>query len=209
MYRDSVFVFSPKGQLVRLPAGATTLDFAYAVHTEIGDTTIGARINGQERPLRTVLENGDTVEVLRGERPAAQPHWESLAVTGRARSAIRRLTRTAERGEFVAIGHRLIEHALRRIGLDPNEVDQAEMADRTGFEKIDGLAEAVGRGRLSTADMLEKAFPGLDDPGRQIPASPDVEGLNLVAGGEMTAGVTIAPSPNAARLCRATASSAF
>jgi len=70
-------------------------------------------------------------------------------------------------------------------------VDQAEMADRTGFEKIDGLAEAVGRGRLSTADMLEKAFPGLDDPGRHIPASPDVEGLNLVAGGEMTAGVTM------------------
>ncbi|MEQ1783128.1 MAG: RelA/SpoT family protein, partial [Hyphomonadaceae bacterium] len=107
MYRDSVFVFTPKGQLVRLPAGATPLDFAYAVHTEIGDTTIGARINGQERPLRTKLENGDTVEVLRGTRPAAQPHWESLAITGRARSAIRRLTRVAERGEFVSIGERL------------------------------------------------------------------------------------------------------
>ena len=124
MYRDSVFVFTPKGQLVRLPAGATPLDFAYAVHTEIGDTTIGARINGQERPLRTALENGDTVEIQRGPKPAAQPHWENLAVTGRARSAIRRLTRVAERGEFIAIGRRLIEHALRRIGLDPAEVDQ-------------------------------------------------------------------------------------
>ncbi len=191
MYRDSVFVFTPKGQLVRLPAGATPLDFAYAVHTEIGDTTIGARINGQERPLRTILENGDTVEVLRGERPAAQPHWESLAITGRARSAIRRLTRTAERGEFIAIGHRLIEHALRRIGLDPDEVDQNEMIERAGFEKIDALAEAVGRGRLSTSDMLEKAFPGLDDPGRQAPANPDKEAPSLVAGGEMTAGVTM------------------
>jgi GTP pyrophosphokinase/guanosine-3',5'-bis(diphosphate) 3'-pyrophosphohydrolase len=190
MYRDSVFVFSPKGQLVRLPAGATPLDFAYAVHTEIGDTTVGARINGQERPLRTVLENGDTIEILRGARPAAQPHWESLAVTGRARSAIRRLTRTAERGEFIAIGHRLIEHALRRIGLDPAEVDQEEMTARTGMEKVDALAEAVGRGRLSTADMLEKAFPGLDDPGRTA-ANRDVEAPSLVAGGEMTAGVTM------------------
>jgi len=191
MYRDSVFVFTPKGQLVRLPAGATPLDFAYAVHTEIGDTTIGARINGQERPLRTRLENGDTVEILRGAKPAAQPHWENLAVTGRARSAIRRLTRVAERGEFIAIGRRLIEHALRRIGLDPTEVDQAEMIERAGFEKVDALAEAVGRGRLSTADMLEKAFPGLEDPGRQTSASREQDGLNLVAGGEMTAGVTM------------------
>jgi guanosine-3',5'-bis(diphosphate) 3'-pyrophosphohydrolase len=191
MYRDSVFVFTPKGQLVRLPAGATPLDFAYAVHTEIGDTTIGARINGQERPLRTVLENGDTVEVLRGARPATQPHWESLAVTGRARSAIRRLTRTAERGEFIAIGERLIEHALRRIGLDPVEVDQAEMAERAGFDKVDALAEGIGRGRVSTAELLEKAFPGLDDPGRHAMAAPDAEAPSLVAGGEMTAGVTM------------------
>ncbi len=191
MYRDSVFVFTPKGQLVRLPAGATPLDFAYAVHTEIGDTTIGARINGQERPLRTALENGDTVEIQRGPKPAAQPHWENLAVTGRARSAIRRLTRVAERGEFIAIGRRLIEHALRRIGLDPAEVDQAEMTERAGFEKADALAEAIGRGRLSTADMLEKAFPGLDDPGRQASASRDQDGPSLVAGGEMTAGVTM------------------
>jgi guanosine-3',5'-bis(diphosphate) 3'-pyrophosphohydrolase len=191
MYRDSVFVFTPKGQLVRLPAGATPLDFAYAVHTEIGDTTIGARINGQERPLRTVLENGDTIEVLRGARPATQPHWETLAVTGRARSAIRRLTRTAERGEFIAIGERLIEHALRRIGLDPVEVDQVEMAERAGFDKVDALAEAIGRGRVSTAELLEKAFPGLDDPGRQAMTAPDAEAPSLVAGGEMTAGVTM------------------
>ncbi len=192
MYRDSVFVFTPKGQLVKLPAGSTPLDFAYAVHTEIGDTTIGARINGQERPLRTALENGDTIEILRGSKPAAQPHWESLAVTGRARSAIRRLTRTAERGEFIAIGQRLIEHALRRIGLEPSEVDQAEMAERAGFDKVEALAEAIGRGRLATADMLEKAFPGLDDPGRQASGgSSDAAAPRLIAGSEMTAGVTM------------------
>ncbi len=191
MYRDSVFVFTPKGSLVKLPAGSTPLDFAYAVHTEIGDTTVGARINGVERPLRTVLENGDTVEILRGPKPAAQPHWESLAVTGRARSAIRRLTRSAERGEFIAIGHRLIEHALRRIGLEPADVNQQEMAERAGFEKVDALAEAIGRGRMVTSDMLEKAFPGLEDPGREAAGNAETQAPNLVAGGEMTAGVTM------------------
>jgi GTP diphosphokinase / guanosine-3',5'-bis(diphosphate) 3'-diphosphatase len=192
MYRDSVFVFTPKGQLVKLPAGSTPLDFAYAVHTEIGDTTVGAKINGTERPLRTTLENGDTVEILRGSKPAAQPHWESLAVTGRARSAIRRLTRSAERGEFIAIGERLIEHALRRIGLEPEEVNQHEMAGRAGFEKVEALAEAIGRGRLSTADMLEKAFPGVDDPGRHIGGAGDSDAApSLIAGGEFTAGVTM------------------
>jgi (p)ppGpp synthase/HD superfamily hydrolase len=187
-----VFVFTPKGQLVKLPAGSTPLDFAYAVHTEIGDTTVGAKINGTERPLRTTLENGDTVEILRGSKPAAQPHWENLAVTGRARSAIRRLTRSAERGEFIAIGQRLIEHALRRIGLAPEEVNQQEMAGRAGFEKVEALAEAIGRGRMSTADMLEKAFPGVDDPGRHVGSTADADAApSLIAGGEFTAGVTM------------------
>ena len=192
MYRDSVFVFTPKGLLVKLPAGSTPLDFAYAVHTNIGDTTIGARINEIERPLRTVLENGDVVEILRGPKPAAQAHWESLAVTGRARSAIRRLTRSAERGEFIAIGSRLIEHALRRIGLEPAEVDQPEMTERAGFERIEDLYEAIGRGRMSTSEMVELAFPGVDDPGRQASSNPDGDAApSLIAGDELTAGVTM------------------
>jgi GTP diphosphokinase / guanosine-3',5'-bis(diphosphate) 3'-diphosphatase len=192
MYRDSVFAFTPKGLLVKLPAGSTPLDFAYAVHTNIGDTTIGAKINDIERPLRTVLENGDVVEIMRGPKPAAQPHWENLAVTGRARSAIRRLTRSAERGEFIAIGSRLVEHALRRIGLEPAEVDQSEMAERAGFEKVEELAEAIGRGRMSTSEMIELAFPGLDDPGRHVSgSSSSAAAPSLVAGGELTAGVTM------------------
>jgi (p)ppGpp synthase/HD superfamily hydrolase len=152
---------------------------------------VGARINNVERPLRTVLENGDVVEVLRGNRPAAQPQWESLAVTGRARSAIRRLTRSAERGEFIAIGERLIEHALRRIGLEPAEVNQSEMAERTGYETIDALAEAIGRGRITTADMLAKAFPGIEDPARIGSTADGDAAPSLVAGDQLTPGVTL------------------
>jgi RelA/SpoT family (p)ppGpp synthetase len=187
MYRDSVFVFSPKGRLVKLPAGSTPLDFAYAVHTEIGDTTVGARINGHERPLRTALENGDVVEILRGPKAEIHANWEGLAVTGRARSAIRRLTRTAEKGEFVAIGQRLVEHALRRLGLEAAEVNQPEMAERAGFGKTEELMEAVGRGRLSTSDLMARAFPGMDDPARRDGESAP----SLVAGDGVTPGVTL------------------
>jgi RelA/SpoT family (p)ppGpp synthetase len=190
MYRDSVFVFTPKGKLVKLPAGSTPLDFAYAVHSEIGDTTIGARINNVERPLRTALENGDVVEILRGPAPAAHANWEGLAVTGRARSAIRRLTRSAERGEFIAIGTRLIDHALRRIGLDPSEINRSEMAERSGFDRFDVLLEAVGRGRLSTTDVLAVAFPGIDDPARHGSVEADPAPA-LVAGEGLTPGVTL------------------
>jgi RelA/SpoT family (p)ppGpp synthetase len=189
MYRDSVFVFTPKGRLVKLPAGATSLDFAYAVHSEVGDTTIGARINGHERPLRTALENGDVVEILRGPKPSAHANWEGLAVTGRARSAIRRMTRAAEKDEFIAIGQRLVEHALRRIGLEAAEVDQPEMAERAGFPKVDELMEAVGRGRLSTSDLLTRAFPGMDDPARRDGS--EIPAPSLVAGDGLTAGVTL------------------
>jgi RelA/SpoT family (p)ppGpp synthetase len=192
MYRDSVFVFTPKGRLVKLPAGSTPLDFAYAVHSEIGDTTVGARINNVERPLRTVLENGDVVEILRGTRPSAQANWEALVVTGRARSAIRRLVRASQRGEFTAIGWRMIDLALGRIGLSPADVNRMEMAERAGFEKPDALAEAIGRGRISTSELLRRAFPGRDDTARAAPLPHEGDpALQLIAGDHLTAGVTL------------------
>jgi RelA/SpoT family (p)ppGpp synthetase len=191
MYRDSVFVFTPKGQLVKLPAGSTPLDFAYALHSEIGDTTVGCRINDTERPLRTVLVNGDVVEILRSDKPAAHPNWESLAVTGRARSAIRRLTRQAERGEYVSIGMRLIEHALQRLELDSSEVNLEEMAERAGFGATNDLAEALARGRLSTGDLLARAFPGRDDPGPLAAGQGAIPARSLIVGEELTPGVSL------------------
>ncbi len=190
MYRESVFVFTPKGQLVRLPSGSTPIDFAYALHTQIGDSAIGCKINGVERPLRTALTNGDVVEILRGSGAAAHPNWDSLAVTGRARSAIRRLTRATERGEFIAIGRRLIEHALRRVGLRISEIDEREMSERAGFEGLDALAEAVGRGKLSTDKMLSLAFPGMEDaPQASVSADP-ADAPSLIVGSDLTAGVS-------------------
>ncbi|GIU65857.1 RelA/SpoT family protein [Candidatus Phycosocius spiralis] len=160
MFQDQVFAFTPKGDLIVLPYGATPLDFAYAVHTRIGDTTVGARINGEERPLRTALTNGDVVEILRSDRRRPVADWESVAVTGKARSAIRRLVRESEREEFTTLGKRLAGHALRRVGVNPDEVNLEDALQRLKYESLDELYAAIGRGRLTGAVLAEAAVPG-------------------------------------------------
>ena len=114
MYQDHVFAFTPKGTLIALPQGATALDFAYAVHSSIGDHCIGAKINGDERPLRIALRNGDVVEIITGDRAAPVPGYEALTKTGRAKSAQRRLERPT-RGIYPH-GRDLVSHALHRYG---------------------------------------------------------------------------------------------
>jgi GTP diphosphokinase / guanosine-3',5'-bis(diphosphate) 3'-diphosphatase len=160
MFQDQVFAFTPKGDLIVLPSGATPLDFAYSVHTRIGDTTVGARINGEERPLRTALANGDVVEVLRSSIRRPVNNWESIAVTGKARSAIRRLVRESQQEEFATLGKRLSGHALRRVGLEPAEVNLEDARARLGFDSIDSLYAAIGRGHLTGAGLAEAVVPG-------------------------------------------------
>jgi GTP diphosphokinase / guanosine-3',5'-bis(diphosphate) 3'-diphosphatase len=160
MFQDQVFAFTPKGDLIVLPRGATPLDFAYAVHTRIGDTTVGARINGEERPLRTALANGDVVEVLRSDIRRPVTDWESVAVTGKARSAIRRLVRESELEEFATLGKRLAGHALRRVGLDPADINLEDARTRLNFDTMDSLYAAVGRGRLTGAALADAVVPG-------------------------------------------------
>src|SRR3569623_509913 len=122
MYLDQVFVFTPKGQLISLPRGAMPLDFAYAVHTSVGDTAIGAKINGELRPMRTPLQNGDVVEVIRGAKSAVPPDWRSLTVTGRARSAIRRHIRLTEREEFLKLGKATLEQTFAKAGKSLSDI---------------------------------------------------------------------------------------
>lgn len=160
MFQDQVFAFTPKGDLIVLPRGATPLDFAYSVHTRIGDTTVGARINGEDRPLRTALVNGDVVEILRSDIRKPVSNWESVAVTGKARSAIRRLVRESQQEEFAVLGKKLAGHALRRVGLEPAEVKLEDARERLGFENMDSLYAAIGRGHLTGAGLAEAVVPG-------------------------------------------------
>ncbi len=171
MFLDQVFVFTPKGKLVSLPRGAMPLDFAYAVHTDIGDRAIGAKINGALKPLRTPLANGDVVEVVTGPKAETPPDWRSLTVTGRARSAIRRHIRLGEKEESVRLGRTAIDQTFGRAGKSREGVSFRPAFDRFALATEDELFEAVGRGRIAATAVLEALFPGLKDFEREAAAA--------------------------------------
>ena len=193
---DQTFVFTPKGRLISLPKGAMPLDFAYAVHTDVGDTTVGVKINGELKPLRTPLQNGDVVEVIRGPKPEAPPDWRSLTVTGRARSAIRRQIRALEREEFVRLGRATVEQTFARAGKSVADVSLRPLFDRFAVPAEDDLYEAVQRGAISPTDILVAVFPGLN--AEEVAAASarrrieDGKGARLyVQGGGLTPGVSL------------------
>jgi len=160
MFTDQVFTFTPKGDLIALPRGATPLDFAYAVHTKVGDTCIGAVINGREVPLRKRLTNGDVVKIIRGGQAEAQPDWENMVATGKARSALRRLTREGEADEFKRIGQMLADHAFAREDKDFSESALLDALKRLNFASVEPLYEELGRGKLSIQEFMNAVFPG-------------------------------------------------
>ena len=194
MYQDHVFAFTPKGALIALPQGATPLDFAYAVHSSIGDRTTGVKVNGVERPLRTALNNGDVVEVITGDRAAPVPGFESLTKTGRAKGAQRRLQRHAQRDEFGRLGRDLVAHALHRYGYDLANTALQQAAERLGKHDEDELFIAVGEGHLKASAVAVAAFPGLEEKVRKDEARRPMEmekAKLYVRGGDLTPGVAL------------------
>ncbi len=171
MFLDQVFVFTPKGKLISLPSGAMPLDFAYAVHSDIGDTTVGAKINGELKPLRTPLANGDVVEVIIGPKPAAIPDYQSLTVTGRARSAIRRHIRQSEKEEGVRLGKAAVDHAFAKAERKRADVTLRPALDRFAVASDDDLYALVGRGQITPTQVLEAVFPGLKESERAAAAA--------------------------------------
>ena len=196
MFLDQVFVFTPKGRLISLPRGAMPLDFAYAVHSDVGDTAVGVKINGELKPLRTPLTNGDVVEVVRGPKAVAHPEWQSLSVTGRARSAIRRHIRQSEKEEFVRLGRASIDQTFERAGKDRAGVNLKPALERFGVATEEELFEAVGRGRVAPVQVLEVAYPGLKDTEKAAAAARRrIEGGKgarlFVRGGGLTPGISL------------------
>lgn len=196
MFLDQSFVFTPKGQLVSLPRGAMPLDFAYALHTDIGDTCVGVKINGELRPLRTVLTNGDVVEVIRGGKPVVPPDWRSLALTGRARSAIRRHIRQTEKEEFVRLGRATVDQTFERAGKSRAGMSLKPVLERFAATSEDELFEFVGRGRVTPGQVLDVLFPGLQTAERDAAMAQrrieDGRGARLyVRGGGLTPGISL------------------
>lgn len=161
IYQDRIFAFTPKGALFQLPKGATAVDFAFAVHTDLGAQTAGAKINGRHMPLRTVLNNGDVVEILKGGPKAApQLSWLGFVVSGKARAAIRRAVRQKERAEIVAIGTMLFEEICKNLPTRIGKKAVAEAARRLELEDEEALMVAIGSAKISDHDVMEALIPG-------------------------------------------------
>jgi GTP pyrophosphokinase len=155
LFADQVFCFTPKGQLIALPKGATPIDFAYAVHTNVGDSCVGCRINGSHAPLLTELENGDEVEIIRSEAQIPPAAWEGIAVTGKARAAIRRATRASVRRQYAGLGREIVTRLLDRAGKKLVDKELEAAIPRLGHKNAEDALAAVGRGELATTDVLK------------------------------------------------------
>jgi guanosine-3',5'-bis(diphosphate) 3'-pyrophosphohydrolase len=160
LFHDQVFCFTPKGKLIALPRKATPIDFAYAVHTDIGNMTVGCKINGKIAPLISELANGDEVEIITSKAQTAPPAaWESIVITGKARAAIRRATRAAVRAQYAGLGRRIVERLFQRAKIEyADEKLQGSLA-RLARASIEDVMAAVGRGELKASDVARAMYP--------------------------------------------------
>lgn len=161
LFTDQVFCFTPKGRLISLPRGATSIDFAYAVHTDIGDHCVGSKINGQHMPLRSELKNGDEVDIITSEAQQPLAAWDGIVATGKARSAIRRAVRHAQQEEFARVGKQMLkslfEQFKKRAG--PKVLERA--LGPLHHKTVEELLADVGQGNLAPHDVLGAVFPKL------------------------------------------------
>ncbi len=171
LFHDQVFCFTPKGRLIALPRGATPIDFAYAVHTDVGNTAVGCKINGRMAPLLTELANGDEVEIVRATTQTPPAAWESLVMTGKARAAIRRATRAAVRKQYAGLGSQILERAFERAGKAFSHEKITAALPRLARASTEDVMAAVGRGEMFSGDVVRAVYPDYTDERRNAPAA--------------------------------------
>jgi RelA/SpoT family (p)ppGpp synthetase len=160
LFHDQVFCFTPKGKLIALPRRANAIDFAYAVHTDVGNMAVGCKINGKIAPLASELANGDEVEIITSKVQSAPPAaWESLVTTGKARAAIRRATRAAVRHQYAGLGRRIIERFFQRAKMAYTDEKLQGALPRLARSSIEDVMSAVGRGEMRAADVVRAMYP--------------------------------------------------
>jgi GTP pyrophosphokinase len=166
LYPEEVYIFTPKGEVRSLPRGATPVDFAYSIHTDVGHRCVGARINGRMVPLRMHLQNGDIVEILTQANHRPSRDWLSFVVTSRARGKIKHVLQAEERSRSVELGRRLFEKEARRFDLNPKKVLESDalvrFSSEYGAKSTDELLAHIGYGKLSARTVLQKALPPAD-----------------------------------------------
>jgi len=162
LYSDEVYTFTPRGRVIVLPREATPIDFAYSIHSDVGNTCVGARVNGSIKPLKTTLRNGDVVEILTQANHQPSRDWLSVVKTSRARNKIRHVINTVERAKAVEIGQKSLEKEARRMGLSLGRIshdDLANVASEYGVSKPEDLYAALGFGKFSARQVLQKVAP--------------------------------------------------
>lgn len=190
MYQDRIFAFTPKGELYQLPKGATTVDFAYAVHTNLGNQAVGAKVNGRVVPLRTVIENGDQVEILKSKAQEPEPGWLNFVITGKARAAIRRYVRQKERGETIALGRKFYDELVKRLPAQLGQDAMTQTLKRLKLPDEAAMMEAIGRQSFSDAQVMEALMPGSTGSDLDNPAPPPQREAISIKG--LTPGVAFA-----------------
>ncbi len=177
MYSDKVFCFTPKGEVVKLPRGATPLDFAYAIHTKIGNRCVGAKVDGRRVPLWTRVKNGQSVEITTAEGQSPQPTWLDIVVTGRAKSAIRRSLKEEDRERFIKLGRELARVAFEHVGRRATDKALKTAAGQLGVGTSDELLAQLGAAELAARDVVAVLYPEAREGG-QIDARRAVVGLD-------------------------------
>lgn len=160
LFQDQVFCFTPTGDLISLPRGATPVDFAYAVHSELGDKTVGAKVNGRIQPLSTALHNGDQVEITTAKNQTPSPQWERFVVTGKAKARIRRFIRQQQRDQYMSLGRGMLQKVFKQEGhelLDRNMTQDICRQFKT--ENAEDLFTGIGSGHISAREVFYAVHP--------------------------------------------------
>ena len=169
MFQDQVFCFTPRGDLINMPTGATPVDFAYAVHSEVGDRCVGAKINGRMMPLRSQLRNGDQVEIVTSKAQTPSPTWERFVVSGKARARIRRFVRIQEREQYEKLGRSILRRSFKDEDYEVSDKGLAGVLKIFQQPSVEDLCAQVGSGHIGGRDVLEAVYPGV----KKKPEAPD------------------------------------
>jgi GTP diphosphokinase / guanosine-3',5'-bis(diphosphate) 3'-diphosphatase len=180
LFQDQVFCFTPKGALIALPRSATPIDFAYAVHTKLGDCAVGAKINGRIAPVLSHLQNGDEVEIIRAEGHTPPAAWEAAVATGKARASIRRATREAVRRQYAGLGRQIVERAFVRAARPYSDDKLKAVLPRLARASVDDVMAAVGRGEIFSGDVVKAVYPDFSDERKPMARTPEPGGAGWV-----------------------------
>ena len=161
LFQDNIYVFSPKGDVVELPKKATSVDFAYFIHSEIGEKCVAAKINGKLQPLKTILKNGDQVEILTSDNSQPSPLWEMFAVTTKVKSQIRRFMRSKKRDEYVLFGRDILVNQFKKENIEFTETAFNKVIDSFNCKNIDGIYELIGSGSITATSVIKQIYPEL------------------------------------------------